>query len=88
MKAFIEFIAKSLVDKPEAVQVEEMDQNGKVRYRLFVEDAETGKVIGKAGKTAKAIRTLLTAVAAKNGKKASLEIPDKISMHRNNYKEL
>jgi len=48
---------------------------------------KTGKVIGKAGKTAKAIRTLLTAVAAKNGRKASLEIPDKISMHRENYRE-
>jgi predicted RNA-binding protein YlqC (UPF0109 family) len=87
MKEFIEFIAKSLVDKPEAVQVEETEQNGKIRYKLFVEDAETGKVIGKAGKTAKAIRTLLTAVAAKNGRKASLEIPDKISMHRENYRE-
>lgn len=86
MKSFIEFIAKSLVDKPDEVQVEEAEQNGKVRYRLFVADAETGKVIGKAGKTAKAIRTLLTAVAAKNGKKASLEIPDKVNMNRQNHR--
>jgi uncharacterized protein len=81
MKEFIEFIAKSLVDKPDAVQVEETVHNGKLCYKLFVEDMETGKVIGKEGKTAKAIRTLLTAVAAKNGKKASLEIPDKLSVH-------
>jgi hypothetical protein len=84
MKAFIEFIAKNLVDKPDAVMVEESEQNGKIKYRLFVEDAETGKVIGKSGKTAKAMRTLLTAVAAKNGKKALLEIPDKNTPSREN----
>ncbi|TRZ65843.1 KH domain-containing protein [bacterium] len=77
MKGFIEFIAKNLVDNPDDVVVEESEVSGRLRYRLFVGDSETGKVIGKAGKTAKAIRTLLTAVAAKNGKKASLEIPDK-----------
>jgi len=77
MKEFIEFIAKNLVDKPNAVVVEESEQNGKIKFRLFVDDSETGKVIGKSGKTAKAMRTLLTAVAAKNGKKALLEIPDK-----------
>lgn len=84
MKEFIEFIAKNLVDKPNAVVVEETEQNGKIKYKLFVEDLETGKVIGKSGKTAKAIRTLLTAVAAKNGKKALLEIPDKNTPGREN----
>jgi uncharacterized protein len=84
MKEFIEFIAKNLVDKPEAVVVEESEQNGKIKFRLFVQDEETGKVIGKAGKTAKAMRTLLTAVAAKNGRKALLEIPDKNIPSREN----
>lgn len=79
MKEFIEFIAKHLVDKPEAVRVEESEENNKINFKLFVDDPETGKVIGKAGKTAKAIRTLLTAIAAKEGKRAFLEIPDKIS---------
>lgn len=79
MKEFIEFIAKHLVDKPEAVRVEETEENNKLNFKLFVDDPETGKVIGKAGKTAKALRTLLTAIAAKEGKRAFLEIPDKIN---------
>lgn len=77
MREFIEFIAKSLVDKPEDVKIEETEEDGRTKYRLFVNREETGKVIGKEGKTAKAIRTLLTAVAAKAGKRCSLEIPDK-----------
>ncbi|MCB0721816.1 MAG: KH domain-containing protein [Ignavibacteriae bacterium] len=79
MKEFIEFIAKHLVDKPEAVRVEETEENNKINFKLFVDDPETGKVIGKSGKTAKALRTLLTAIAAKEGKRAFLEIPDKIN---------
>ena len=79
MKEFIEFIAKHLVDKPEAVSVEETEEDNKLKFKLFVDDPETGKVIGKSGKTAKAIRTLLTAIAAKEGKRAFLEIPDKIN---------
>ncbi len=77
MKEFIEFIAKYLVDNPDEVRVEETEENNKIRYRLFVADNETGKVIGKMGRTAKAIRTLLGAISAKQGKVALLEIPDK-----------
>ncbi len=84
MKEFIEFIAKNLVDNPEAVLVEESEQSGKVKLKLYVKDSETGKVIGKSGKTAKAMRTLLAAVAAKNGKKALLEIPDKNAPSKEN----
>ncbi len=79
MKEFIEFIAKHLVDKPEAVKVEEViEDENKIKFILHVEDSEIGKVIGKMGRTAKAIRTLLSAVASKQGKKAFMEIPDKI----------
>ncbi len=79
MKEFIEFIAKNLVDKPEAVRVEEIQEaDNRVKYILQVDDNETGKVIGKMGRTAKAIRTLLSAVASKQGKRASMEIPDKL----------
>jgi predicted RNA-binding protein YlqC (UPF0109 family) len=78
MKEFLEFIAKNLVDKPEAVHVEEVEEEGRLKYKMYVDDNEIGKIIGKTGKTAKSIRTLLTAVAAKNGKRASLEIPDKL----------
>jgi len=78
MKEFLEIIAKNLVDKPEAVHVEEIEEEGRIKYRLYVADNEIGKIIGKMGKTAKSIRTLLIAVAAKNGKRVSLEIPDKL----------
>ncbi|HEX2787769.1 MAG TPA: KH domain-containing protein [Ignavibacteria bacterium] len=82
MKEFIEFIAKHLVDNPNAVKVEEMHDDEKLKFRLTVADNETGKVIGKEGKTAKAIRTLLTAIAAKDGKRAILEIPDRSNKER------
>ncbi len=77
MKQFIEFIAKYLVDDPEAVVVEETtDQEKKINLTLRVKREDIGKVIGKKGKTAIAMRTLLTAVAAKEGKRAMLEILD------------
>lgn len=77
MKEFIEYLAKYLVDDPEAVVVEEtIDQEKKVNLTLRVKQQDVGKVIGKKGKTAIAMRTLLTAVAAKEGKRATLEIVD------------
>ena len=77
MKEFIEFIAKNLVDKPELVRVEETTEDDKIKFLLYVDEGEIGKVIGRMGRTAKAIRTLLSAVASKQGKRAMLEIPDK-----------
>jgi len=78
MKEFIEFIAKNLVDNPEAVKVDEIQEGeNKIKFILQVDDAETGKVIGKLGRTAKAMRTLLSAVASKKGMRVSMEIPDK-----------
>ncbi len=77
MKEFIEFIAKYLVDDPEAVVVEEtIDQEKKVNLTLRVKKEDVGKVIGKKGKTVIAMRTLLTAIAAKEDKRAMLEILD------------
>ncbi|HEY6435552.1 MAG TPA: KH domain-containing protein [Ignavibacteriaceae bacterium] len=77
MKEFIEYIAKYLVDDPESVVVEEtIDQEKKINLTLRVKQQDVGKVIGKKGKTAIAMRTLLTAVAAKEGKRAMLEILD------------
>jgi len=74
MKEFVEFIAKHLVDKPEEVQVTEVDGERTVVYELRVGDGDLGKVIGKRGQTAKSIRTLLAAASAKTGKRAVLEI--------------
>lgn len=77
MKEFIEFIAKHLVDNPDGVSIEEKDTDEKKAVlTLKVSPEDVGKVIGKQGKTAQAMRTLLTAVAAKEGKRAILEILD------------
>ena len=74
MKDFVKFIAQHLVDKPEEVQVTEVEGERVTVYELRVGDGDLGKVIGKRGQTAKAIRTLLSASAAKMGKRAVLEI--------------
>ena len=75
MKEFIEYIAKQLVDHPESVIVDEsIDEDKKLLLTIRVSQSDTGKVIGKQGRTAAAMRILLTAVAAKHGKRAGLEI--------------
>jgi uncharacterized protein len=76
MKDFLEFIAKHLVDHPDQVSIELEEKEDKVIFRLSVNDQDVGKVIGKKGRTAQAMRTLLAAVAAKDGKRAILEIND------------
>jgi len=77
MKDFIEYLAKHLVDNPDGVQVNEsINEEKKYLLSLKVHSDDIGKVIGKQGKTAQAMRTLLTAVAAKEGKRAILEIED------------
>ena len=77
MKEFIEFIAKHLVDTPDSVNIEEATPDEKtIELTLKVGAEDVGKVIGKQGKTAQAMRTLLTAIAAKDGKRAILKILD------------
>ena len=74
MKELVTFIASSLVDNPEAVQVTEVDQDDTVVFELRVAKEDLGKVIGKQGRTARAIRALLSSTAGKANKKARLEI--------------
>jgi predicted RNA-binding protein YlqC (UPF0109 family) len=74
MKEFIEFIAKHLVDHPEAVGVTEVVGERTTVYELRVGEGDLGKVIGRKGQTAKSIRTLLAAASAKRGKRSVLEI--------------
>jgi len=74
MKELVEYIAKSLVDNPDKVEVKEISGEKSVIYELRVGEGDLGKVIGKDGRTAKAIRTLLTAASMKKGKRAQLEI--------------
>ena len=74
MKALIEYIARSLVDNPEAVSVAEVEGEKTTVLELRVEQSDLGKVIGKQGKTARAMRTILTAAGTKLGKRCVLEI--------------
>jgi predicted RNA-binding protein YlqC (UPF0109 family) len=74
MKKFIEIIVRELVDNPDQVVVTEVDGERTTVYELRVGPGDLGKVIGKRGKTAGAIRTLISAASAKKGKRAMLEI--------------
>ncbi|MBA7534561.1 hypothetical protein ES705_26810 [subsurface metagenome] len=74
LKALIERIVKGLVDKPEAVEVIQIAGEKTVIFELKVNVGDLGKVIGKEGRTAKAVRTILTAAAMKQGKRTVLEI--------------
>jgi len=74
LKEIVECVAKRLVDNPEAVFVNETEGERTVVIELKVDPKDLGKVIGKQGRTAKALRTILSAAAAKQGKKAVLEI--------------
>jgi uncharacterized protein len=74
MKEFLEFIVRYLVEKPDLVRVSEAASEGRLILRLEVADADRGKVIGKHGRTAEALRTLVTAAAARHGQRALLEI--------------
>lgn len=77
MQEFIEYVSKHLVDNPDGVEVTvKSAEEKKITFTLKVGKEDIGKVIGKKGKTAQAIRTLLTAIAAKEGKRAILEILD------------
>lgn len=74
MKDFLEYLAKGLVDKPEEVQVSETEGEQGVLLELRVAREDIGKVIGKQGRTARALRTLVVAASAKAGKRVLLEI--------------
>ena len=74
MKALIEFIARSLVDAPDQVQVTEVEGEQTTVLELKVAKEDLGKVIGKQGRIAKAIRTVVRAASLKSEKKVLVEI--------------
>jgi predicted RNA-binding protein YlqC (UPF0109 family) len=76
VKEFLEFLARSLVDHPEQVRVEETESSDGVLLRLTVAKEDVGKVIGKQGRIARALRTVVKASAVKDGKQATVEIVD------------
>ncbi len=76
MREFLEYVAKQLVDNPDSVEITEEEKDNKVIFKIKVAQADIGKIIGKQGRTAQSIRVLLSAVAAKSGKRAILEVED------------
>ena len=76
MKELIEFIAASLVDDPTQVRVAQEQHGGKVYLKLKVAKEDMGRVIGKGGRVANAMRTLLRVAAAQEGKRAVLDVDD------------
>jgi len=74
MKELVEHMAKALVTNPAAVSVTEKEEGGSLELTLKVAADDMGKVIGKQGRIAKAMRVVLKAAAAKEGKRCNLEI--------------
>ena len=74
MQELVELLSKAIVDNPDAVQINKQEDNNCVLIELRVASEDMGKIIGKQGKIARAIRTLAKAQGAKTGKKVSVEI--------------
>jgi len=74
MKDLITVIAKALVDHPEDVRVNTVEHTQEIVYELSVNPSDIGKVIGKQGRIAKALRTVVTSAAVKEKKRVSVEI--------------
>ena len=76
MKDLLTYIAQNLVEHPQAVDVQETETDGNAVLELRVDPSDMGKVIGRQGRIAKEIRTLMRSVAQRQGKKVSVEIMD------------
>ncbi|MBN1304165.1 MAG: KH domain-containing protein [Anaerolineales bacterium] len=74
MKELIEYITRSLVDAPDQVDVRELKTGNRIRLELRVAKDDMGRVIGKSGRVANSIRSLLRVAAEREGKQASLEV--------------
>lgn len=76
MKELLQYLARALVDSPDAVELKVSPHEGGVLYELKVAPSDVGKVIGRDGRTVNALRTVLQHAALKRGEKARLEIVD------------
>ena len=74
MKELIEYVVKTLVDHPDDIRITEIEGERTIVFELRCHPDDVGKVIGKSGKTVGAIRTLLSTVAARQNKRAMLEV--------------
>jgi predicted RNA-binding protein YlqC (UPF0109 family) len=75
-KAVVEVVARALAERPEAVRVSETERRGQVVVELVMAPGELGRVIGRQGRTAAAIRVLAALAAEREGRKASVEFRD------------
>ena len=76
LRELIEYVSRSLVDDPDAVTIDELGDESHPVFELRVAPDDMGKVIGRNGRMARAIRTLLSTAAAQDGRRATLEIVD------------
>ena len=76
MKAILELIITNLVDDKSSVSIEEVEEAKSVTYKVKVSKEDMGKVIGKQGRVARSIRTVMKSVSAKEGKKVNIEFVD------------
>jgi predicted RNA-binding protein YlqC (UPF0109 family) len=78
MKELVRYLAQSLVRNPDAVEIKETDNGGASVIELKVAKEDLGRIIGKQGRTAKSIRTLLNAAASRDNRRVVLEIVEEI----------
>jgi predicted RNA-binding protein YlqC (UPF0109 family) len=76
LKAVVEVVARALVDHPDAVRVTQHERRGMTVLELTTAPGDMGKIIGRQGRTAAALRTLVSVTAEKHGQKAQLDIRD------------
>jgi predicted RNA-binding protein YlqC (UPF0109 family) len=76
MTELLEFLVKSLVEEPEAVEVEELEEDGDLIYEISVAEGDLGRVIGKGGRVANAIRTIAKAAAVRIDRRVIVDILD------------
>ena len=79
LKGLVEIVARALADQPDAVRVSESERRGMTVIELHVAPGDLGRVIGRQGRTAAAVRTLLAAAAETDGRRATLDIRDSSS---------
>ncbi len=76
MRDFVEYLVRALVEDPEAVQVEEFDEDGDLVLEVTVADEDLGRVIGRGGRIANAIRTVTRAIGARDDRRVIVDILD------------
>jgi predicted RNA-binding protein YlqC (UPF0109 family) len=76
MTELLEFLVKALVEEPDAVEVEELEEDGDLVYEISVADGDLGRVIGKGGRVANAIRTIAKAAAVRIDRRVIVDILD------------